>query len=274
MRLSEKYELPLQCGGWYYVLGADEQLLFDHLKRGARSGTMFHNVQIKTMHADGSQVTNEQIVDIILRASDVGDRVGCLPCFEVHVNMWSEDFIRIEQVANEVTKRGSPFRMTLDHSHIVFKMDNKEEQALFGLAEHIKAGRVILDPFVDGHLAQTIYQNNWVHLIHARSAVPDNPKNIWARHPDGSVGRGVQYPFIKPQNGEYHSPWEERRLEPWKDTVRQALRHHARDDNSPLKCISTEFLAATDYGEGCTYSLLANSVACAKWLRAEISAVQ
>ena len=52
--------------------------------------------------------------------------------------MWSEDFVRIEQVANEVTRRGSPFKMTLDHSHIVFKMDNKEEQALFGLAEHIK----------------------------------------------------------------------------------------------------------------------------------------
>ena len=33
-------------------------------------------------------------------------------------------------------------------------------------------------------------------LMHARSVIPNNPKNIGGKHPDGSVGRGVQYPFI------------------------------------------------------------------------------
>ena len=28
-----------------------------------------------------------------------------------------------------------------------------------------------------------------------------------AKHPDGSIGRGIQYPFIQPKAGEYHENW-------------------------------------------------------------------
>jgi hypothetical protein len=36
-----------------------------------------------------------------------------------------------------------------------------------------------------------------------------------------------------------------------------------------LECITTEFIPATDYGEGSTYSLLDNAIACAEWIRRE-----
>src|SRR3546814_8224393 len=79
-------------------------------------------------HADGHLVTDEEIADIYLRAYEVGEKAGRLPTFEVHVNMWSEHFGRVAKVAEKVETRGVPFRMTLDHSHVIFKIDNPEEQ--------------------------------------------------------------------------------------------------------------------------------------------------
>jgi len=53
---------------------------------------------------------------------------------------------------------------------------------------------------------------NLVGHAHARPAVPANPRNIWGHHPDGTVGRGIQYPFREPAPGARHSPWDETRL--------------------------------------------------------------
>ena len=106
--------------------------------------------------------------------------------------------------------------------------------------------------------------------MHARSVIPNNPKNIKARHPDGSVGRGVQYPFIKPLPGQYHTEWDESKLSHWKEVIIKMLKYHFKN-NSPLECISTEFIPATDYGEDNTYSLFDNAVACANWMREEMN---
>ena len=117
-RCSEKYELPILAGGWFYVLGRDEDLLMENLRLGARLGSLVHNTQIMMDHQDGSLVSDEQVVEIYLRAYETGEACGCRPTFEVHVNMWSEDFRRIEKVADLVEKKGIPFRMTLDLSLI------------------------------------------------------------------------------------------------------------------------------------------------------------
>lgn len=271
LSLCEKYDLPLLCGGWFYTLGTDEHLMFEHLDTAAQSGTKLHNVQIKYNHAEGRPVSNDEIAELYLRAAEHGDKVGCIPCFEIHIDMWSEELNRIEEVAALVEAQGVPFRMTLDHSHIIFKMDNAYEYDLFGLREHIEAGRLILDPFQPGNLAQKLIDGNHIYLMHARSVIPDNPKNITAHHPNGSVGRGVQYPFIAPEAGEYHSLWDGTKLAPWKKTVTDMLDHAADNANAPLQCISTEFIPWTDYSEGNTYSLLNNSVACAQWIRSEIN---
>ena len=88
-----------------------------------------------------------------------------------------------------------------------------------------------------------------------------------SQHPKYTVGRGIQYPFIKPEPGQWHSEWDESKLEPWKEVIRQLMRYHASHSESTLKTISTEFIPNPDYGGGAKYSIFENSVACAKWLK-------
>jgi hypothetical protein len=81
------------------------------------------------------------------------------------------------------------------------------------------------------------------------------------------VGRGIEYPFIQPKPGEWHSEWNEEKLEPWKEVIRLLFEHHANRDESPLQSISTEFIRNPDYGDNAKYSIFEHSVACAKWIR-------
>ena len=71
------------------------------------------------------------------------------------------------------------------------------------------------------------------------------------------------------RRGEYHAEWDEEKLEPWKEVVRQLLRHHAGDPHGHLGQISTEFIPNRDYGEGCRYSLFEQGIACTQWMRDE-----
>ena len=273
-KLSEKYDLPLLSSGWFYLLGKEDDLILENLKMGAELGSKYHNVQIFINHADGHPLSDQEVADTYMKVAEYGEKVGCLPCFEIHINMWSEDFLRINSVAKIVKDQGYTFRMNLDHSHIIFKMNNPEEMAMFGLEEQLKENKIILDPFQEGNIAQHWIDEGYVWLMHARSAVPNNPKNIGGKHPDGSIGRGVQYPFIKPLEGQYHADWHEEKLEPWKEIVRNVIKNHYTNDNSSLECISTEFIPNTDYGEGSTYSLYDNASACAEWIRSEIKKIK
>lgn len=267
LRCSETYNLPIRAGGWFYVLGRDEALLETNLKIGARLGSKVHNTQVMMHHADGHLISNEEVADFYMQACEWGDKHGCLPTFEVHVNMWSEHYGRISEVAKLVEARGAPFRMTLDHSHVIFKIDNPGEQEVLGMRADVESGAVILDPAKPGNVCDEWIDNGYVWHCHARAAVPNNPKNIWGKHEDGSVGRGIQYPFIQPAPGEYHSDWDGKKLEPWKQVVRNLLTHHAQTENSPLGQISTEFIPAPDYGMGNKYSIFEHSVACARWIK-------
>lgn len=271
---SEKYGLPVRAGGWFYSLGADEALFEKNLKTGRDLGSLVHNTQIKLHHADGHVLTDEEVVKAYLRATELGEEYGCTPCFEVHVNMWSEDFPRVARVGRMVEGRGVEFNITLDHSHVIFKIDNPDEQKIFGTDKKIASGELILDPFTPGNVIEEWVSAGWVRHCHARAAVPNNPKNIRGRHPDGSVGRGIQYPFKKPAPGEYHADWNEALLEPWKEGIRIVMRHHARDPKGKLGQISTEFIPGPDYGEGCKYSLFEQGIACVEWMRAEWNAIR
>ncbi len=88
-----------------------------------------------------------------------------------------------------------------------------------------------------------------------------------SQHPDGSVGRGIQYPFRRPDPGTYHADWDEAALEPWKLVVRRLLAWHAAHPSSPLGQMSMEFIPFPDYGAGGRYSIFDNAVACASWVR-------
>lgn len=265
---SAKHGLPIRAGGFYYTRGRDEPLLKEHLRIAKELGSVVQNVQIRTLDADGKPVTDEEVAEIYLLAAEWGDKLGVTPCFEVHINMWSEHYGRVSRVGELVEKRGVKFNITLDHSHVIFKMDNPREQEIQNMRADVESGRVVLDPFLPGNVAGEWIARNYVRHAHARPAVPANPVNIRARHPDGSYGRGVQYPFIQPQPGEWHAEWNEKRLEPWKEVVRQLLAHHAAHADSALGQISMEIIPATDYGAGAGYSLFDHNIACAKWMRA------
>ena len=277
LRLSEKYELPILAGGWFYVLGRDEDLLFENLRIGSHLGSIVHNTQIIMDHADGSLVTDEQVANIYLQAYELGEKINCHPTFEVHVNMWSEDFRRVENVAEIVEKYDIPFRITLDHSHVIFKIDNPVEQEVFSINKSIINGDLVLDPFDENHICGKWINNGYVSHCHARAAVPNNPKNVWqhhtnledlvSQHPKNTIGRGIQYPFIKPQNEEWHSEWDETKLEPWKEILRQLMLYHKNCNDAFFQTISTEFIPFPDYGGGAKYSIFENSLACVDWLK-------
>jgi len=272
-RASEKYGVPMMAGGWFYTLGRDEPLLEWHLRVAPEFGTRIHNVQIMTNNREGRPVTDDEVADIYLWAAELGDKHGVTPCFEVHVNMWSEHFGRVARVAEMVEARGVPFNMTLDHSHVIFKMDNPAEQDVQGMRADVEAGRLELDPFRPGNVCQAWIDANYVRHAHARAAIPNGPVNVWAEV-GGRPGRGIQYPFVRPKPGEWHAEWSEERLEPWKEVLRRLLAHHARDPASRLATISTEFIPWPDYGGGAKYSLFEHSVACAEWIRGEWKKVQ
>lgn len=267
-RAADKYNLPLTAGGWFYTLGRDEPLLQWHLQMAREYGTRVHNVQILTNDRDGRPVTDRQVAEIYLWAAEIGEKCGVVPSFEVHVNMWSEHFARVERVAKLVKRHGVDFNMTLDHSHVIFKIDNPAEQDVQNMRADIESGVLELDPFKSGNVCQHWIDANYVRHMHARSAAPNGPKNIWAMF-DGKPGRGIQYPFIRPKPGEWHSDWAADKLEPWKEVVRQLLKHHATDPKSRLATISTEFIPWPDYGGGAKYSLFEHSIACAQWIRGE-----
>ena len=266
-KASEQFDLPVLAGGWFYTLGRDETLFEQNIHKARLLGSRVHNVQVLTHHADGHVASDEEVADFYSHAYDIGMRNQVTPCFEVHVNMWSEHFGRVERVAARVKARGLPYHMTLDHSHVIFKIDNPKEQAVQGMLADVDAGRLVLDPTKPGNVTKRWIDANFVTHAHARAAVPNNPLNTRATHPDGSVGRGIQYPFVAPKPGEYVAEWDEALLEPWKQVVRELFAHQAANAEAPLRQISCEHIVGIDYGAGHGYSTFENNVACARWLR-------
>jgi hypothetical protein len=273
-RLSEKYGLPVRAGGWFYLWGRDNDLLKRNLDKAQALGSIVHNVQIMATKADGKLITDDEVADAYCDAYEYGRARGVDPCFEVHVNMWSENLSRVGRVGELVRRRGFPFYMTLDHSHVIFKIDNPVEQDIAGIRHDVEAGRLVLDPFAPGNVTQRWVDAGYVRHAHARAAVPNGPKNVWSRDNADNPGRGIQYPFIRPAAGEWHSDWDETRLEPWKEVVRQVLRHHAADAGATLQQISTEFILGHDYGAHAKYSNFEHSVACARWIRETWDAIR
>jgi len=273
-KASEKHALPIRCGGFYYTRYRDEDLLAWHMRTASSLGTILQNIQIKPKDSSGKFLTDQDIAEVYLYAYELGQRFNIIPSFEIHINMWSEHFGRVSRVGDLVEQQGAKFNITLDHSHVIFKIDNPKEQEVLGMKEDIDSGRLILDPFQPGNVIAEWINRNYVTHAHARPSIPANPVNIWAKHPDGSFGRGVQYPFIQPGEGEWHSSWSEEKLEPWKEVIRLLLRHHATNPKSCLGQISMEIIPATDYGAGAKYSLLANNIACANWIRHEWAFLQ
>ena len=65
-------------------------------------GSLVHNTQIKAYKSNGQLANDIDIRDVYLEAYDLGLKYDVIPCFEIHVNMWSEDFLRVSKVGRMV----------------------------------------------------------------------------------------------------------------------------------------------------------------------------
>ena len=150
----------------------------------------------------------------------------------------------------------------------MFKIENPAEQDISEAREDIEAGRMILDPFEKGSLCERWLEMNIVAFAQFRPVAPNGPRNVWAKNAAGNPGRGIQYPFVKPASGEWHSPWHAYRLEPSKEALRKVMRYHLTHPESRLRFVNTEMINLIDYGENARYSIFEQNVACARWIRA------
>ncbi|VTU30408.1 xylose isomerase [Variovorax sp. PBL-E5] len=262
-----EFDLPVHTGSWFYRLGADDALLRDNLAICKEVGAACHNIMTFTHHADGHRLGDEEIVAHYLDVYDAGMKLGVAPAFELHVNMWTEEFLRVEEIADAVQRRGVPFNFTLDYSHVNFKIGNPEELERSGVRAQVESGALVLDPFERHSLCERWLDRDIVVWAQLRSAAPNQPLNLWWKDEEGAFGRGIQYPFVKPAPGQWHSAWSAYLLEPSKEAIRKVLRHHVRNPASPLKYLTTEMINLPDYGLNARYDLFEQNVAAARFIR-------
>jgi hypothetical protein len=262
--LVAEYGVPIGVFGGIFCAQQDEARMRWCVATGGKLGAKVFNMQLFARCADGEAITDQQVADFFLDAMEHGAPVGCLPSLEVHVDMWSEQFARVERVAELLARRQVQLRITLDHSHLVFKMDHPAELALSGLAGVPNGGRDALTAFYRQWLAE-----GWVAHAHTRSVAPGMPFNKAIERRPGLPGRAIQYPFIAPPDGSFHSDWQAEKLAPWKQAVREMLASMQAQPASTPQRISCEFIPFADYGGGGHYSIWDNNIACAAWLREE-----
>lgn len=263
----DTYDLPVHSASWFYKLGQDDQLLMENLQICKEIGARCHNIMTFKHHQDGHELSDGEIVDHYLQVYDQGMKLGVEPSFELHVNMWTEDFLRVSSIADQVQARGVPFNFTLDYSHVVFKMNQPTELALSQVEAAVASGDVILDPFEPDSLCDEWLSKNIVKWTQLRTVAPNQPANLWHKNEDGQFARGIQYPMVKPEPGEWHSPWNAYLLEPSKEAIRKVLRYHITHPESPLAYITTEMINLPDYGLGARYDLFEQNVAAARFIR-------
>lgn len=267
VQLCERYALPVRVIGGIFCAGRDEAHLRRLIEWAPRFGSKVLNCQLYANHVDGHRLTDTEIVRFYVQTCEWAASTDCIPSFEVHVDMWNEDFRRVAAVGELMARDGIALRLTLDHSHLIFKIGNAEELDASRIRPLVEAGEIVLDPASPDAIFKQWIARGWVHHAHARSVIPNNPRNPRMRRSDGRPGRGIQYPFVRPTADQWDGDWEEAALAPWKDAVRHLLDACARNCVSTPQQISCEFIPFADYGGGAGYSIFENNVACAAWLR-------
>lgn len=262
-----KYDLPVHTCSWFYMLGRDEALLHDNLRICKEVGASCHNIMTFTHHGDGHVLTDDEIVAHYLDVYEAGDKLGVIPSFELHVNMWTEQFDRVTPIARRIQSMGVPFHYTMDYSHVIFKIGNDEELDVSHCREAVAKGEMVLDPFEQGSLCQEWLDLGMVKWVQLRTVGPNQPRNAWALNEQGEPGRGIQYPIVPPEPGQWHSPWHAYMVEPSKEAIRLALRYHLRHPDSPLRYLTTEMINLVDYGLAAKYDLFEQNVAAARFIR-------
>ncbi len=268
----EQHGVPIRVFGGIFCAHQDEHRMRWGLRTGGPLGAKIFNMQLYARRSDGREISDREVADFFLEAMEHGSQSGCLPSLEVHVDMWSERFARVEAVANLLAQSNVDLRLTLDHSHLIFKIDNPEELGLSSVEPGSDGGRHRLAAGNPKAFYTQWLKSGWVVHAHARSVATGVAHNPRARRTRELQGRAIQYPFVQPGTGQFHSDWNEQRLQEWKAAVRELL-VHMRQQKSPQQ-ISCEFIPFADYGGGARYSIWDNNLACAQWLREEWATIQ
>jgi hypothetical protein len=266
---SEATDLPMTTGNCIHVLNGDNARLIHSIDNAARVRMSLLNIMLNAHGADGHELTDKEILDLYGRAADRAARKNVEISFELHVDCWSEKYKRVTPIIEAAKARGYKFNFTIDYSHVIFKIDNPEQQDISDVREDVEEGRVILDPFEEGNLCAEWLAHNVVSFAQFRPAAPNGPRNIWARNDDGSIPRGIFYPIARPAPGTWYAPWSAHRLSACKEAFRTIMRYHLTHDDSPLRFVITEVIARPDYGLNAKFSLLEQNALCASWIRAE-----
>ncbi|WP_336886530.1 xylose isomerase [Hydrogenophaga sp. SL48] len=262
-----EHGVPIGVFGGIFCAGRDEALMHWGLRIGGELGARLFNMQLFARHADGHELNDREVADWFLDAMEHGSAIGCLPSVEVHVDMWNERFHRVEAVGELLARANVPLRLTLDHSHLVFKIGNDEELAASGLQGSADGGRSRLAPSQANSFYRQWLARGWVVHAHTRSVAPGVPGNAAMQRADGRPGRAIQYPFTEPAPGSFHLDWDAQALTTWKDAVLELLAEmKAHPERTPQQ-ISCEFIPFPDYGGGGRYDIWQNNIACARWLQ-------
>lgn len=267
IRASERVGVPIGVMGGIFCLGADTLKVFAGLNRQAGVlGCKVFNCQVFSRNSAGADVTLDEMGQFYLQALEIGEQNGCPPSLEVHVDMWTEHFARVQELGEWLAQRGAPLYLTLDHSHLIFKIDNPEELASSGLGAEPDLGHALLHPDSPHNFYAQWLARGWIAHAHTRSVQINGVANPLTTRGD-KPGRGIQYPFVQPPEASYHQAWAESELGPWKSAVEKLLQWKKANPGSALNQISCEFIPFPDYGGGVRYSIFEQNVACAKWLR-------
>ena len=92
-KARDTYALLFQSGGWFYQLGNNEPFLEHNLLIDQQMGSLAHNAQIQASHAGSHFITVDEVLKAYLHAVELGEKYGCISCFEVHVNMCLKIFV-------------------------------------------------------------------------------------------------------------------------------------------------------------------------------------
>jgi len=266
---SSKHDVALGALGVIFQPGVDEARGLEVIAQARSLSISIVNCQIRPPLGTDDVTALDRMGGLYLKMLEEADG-RTLPCLEPHVDMWFEQFSRVQPLADWLSARGAPLYLTIDHSHLIYRIDNPEQLAAAGIGS-IAQGRKLLWP-----ASEENYYRHWQSLgliahAHARCVQINAPSNFGQmRHPEGLPGRGIQYPISTPSDD---SEWEEQRCEAWKEAVMQMLRWRAQHLDSPLRRISCEFIPYPDYGGGARYSIFEQNLACADWIRAAMVTV-
>lgn len=279
---SQKYNIPIYSGYGCYVWGNHEAEFKTNIELTQAVGAKYHNIMLAAKDIYKNYLSNEQVAQAYIYFYEYGLNKGITITFENHVDNWSEDYRRVLQVAGIVEKIGIPFKLAMDYSHCIFKIENEIESYISFKGDQEAVRK--LDPFNDDNYADEWLNKNLVHWGQIRPAVPNGPRNTWAietspweGHGFDRPGRGIQYPFSQPSKNEIpHNHWHAHKLACTKEVIRKLIDDFLYNPQSNLEIMTVDNINLCSYGLGWKYNMFKDSCLVAEYIReifAERSAI-